>query len=138
MIRGAAGAVIAIVVFGSSSLRAQGAPATQPPGVKRTVLQTNPLSVAGHDGVTALAELPPGGLAARHTHPGEEMGYVLEGEATLEVEGKPARVVKAGDVFFVPANTPHLARNNGTVPWKIVGNYILEAGKPLATPAPKP
>ncbi len=129
-------AIVASLIATASPLSAQGGQA--PPGVKRTVLQTHPLSVPGHDGVTALAELPPGGLAARHTHPGEEIGYVLEGTATLEVEGQPTRTLKAGDVFFIPAGTPHLARNAGTVPWKIVGTYVLETGKPLATPAPLP
>ena len=117
---------------------AQSPGATQQGALKRTVLQQKPLSVAGHEGIQALAELAPGGTAARHTHPGEEFGYVIEGTATLEITGQPARTLKAGDVFFIPAYTPHTARNTGSIPWKIIGTYFIESGKPLATPAPAP
>lgn len=108
----------------------------QPSPLKRTILQTQPLSVAGREATTALAELIVGGTAPRHTHPGEELGYVLEGTATLLIDGKPSRELKPGDVFFIPAGAVHSVRNTGTVPWKIVGNFFLEAGKPIASPVP--
>jgi quercetin dioxygenase-like cupin family protein len=122
---------LALVAVSAGSLLAR-----QQPALKRTVLQQRPLSVPGREGIHALAELAPGGVAARHTHPGEELGYVIEGTAILEITGQPAQVLKPGDVFFIPANTAHTAKNNGTVPWKIIGTYFIEAGKPLATPAP--
>lgn len=113
------------------------APATQPSPLKRTVLQTKPLAtVPGHDGITVLAELAVGGTAPRHTHPGEEMVYVLEGTATFDMAGQATIALKPGDAFFIPANTPHVARNTGTVPVKLLSTYIIETGKPLAVPAP--
>jgi quercetin dioxygenase-like cupin family protein len=129
-------AAFAILAAGATSLYAQQTSAQQAPALKRTVLQTQHLSVPGYDGVTALAELPPGGVAARHTHAGEELGYVIEGTGILELQGQPPRALKAGDVFFIPAGTPHIARNNGTTTLKILGTYFIESGKPLATPAP--
>ncbi len=115
---------------------AQGAPTPQPT-LKRTVLMQRPLGVAGRDGVLAIAELAPGSAAPRHTHPGEEFGYVLEGTATLDIAGQPLLTLKAGDAFFIPAETPHVVRNTGTMPMKAVSTYVVESGKPLATPAPQ-
>ncbi len=130
-------AVVTAVVLLAAAGTATARQATQQPSpLKRTVLQTHPLSAAGREGTTALAELIVGGTAPRHTHPGEELAYVLEGTATLLVDGKPPRDVKPGDVFFIPAGTVHSVKNTGNVPWKVVGNYFLEAGKPLATPVP--
>ena len=83
----------------------------------------------------ARAELDVGAAAPKHTHPGEELGYVLEGRVELQVEGKPPVTLTAGDVFFVPPETAHMARNVGTMPAKLVSTYVLEKGKPLASPA---
>lgn len=107
----------------------------QQPTVKRTVLQQHDLSAAGRQAVTAKAELPPGSSTGRHTHPGEELGYVLEGSLLLEVEGQPAKTLKAGEVFMVPAGTIHSGTNNGTANAAVLANYIVEKGKPLTTPA---
>jgi quercetin dioxygenase-like cupin family protein len=68
-----------------------------------------------------------------HTHPGEEVAYVLEGEVTLAVEGKPTVTLKVGDVFFIPAGTHHSAKNSGAGSAKVLSTYIVEKGKPLAT-----
>lgn len=108
----------------------------QPSPLKRTVLQTHALSVPGREGVQTLAELTVGGTAPRHTHPGEEFGYVLEGTATLDIAGQPQQSLKAGDPFFIPANTAHQVRNTGAIPFRLIGTYFNESGKPLSTPAP--
>ncbi len=83
-----------------------------------------------------LAVLVAGGSSVRHTHPGEEFGYVLEGTATFELAGQPPLALKPGDSFFIPANTPHIAHNGGTTPLKLISTYIVETGKPLSTPVP--
>ncbi len=136
---------VAVVVLSGMAVptraRAQGAtpPTAAPSPLKRTMLQTKPLvSTPGRDAITAMAELIVGGSAPRHTHDGEEIGYVLEGTAIAEVEGQVPRELKAGDTFFIPPNTPHLVRNTGTVVWKGVSTYLIEHGKPLSSPAPKP
>jgi quercetin dioxygenase-like cupin family protein len=131
----AAVAVIAVVSVGSLTLGVR-ALYGQVPGFKRVELQKHDISVAGHETVMARGELNPGGATPRHTHPGEEVAYILEGQVTIELEGKPPVALKAGDVFFVPAGTVHMAKNSGTGPAKIVSTYIVEKGKPLATPAP--
>ncbi len=109
----------------------------QQTGFKRTVLQQQDLSVAGHETVTAVAEFQAGGTVGRHTHPGEEVGYILEGTIVLEQDGKPAVTLGPGKTFFIPAGTVHNATNRGAVPARVLANYIVEKGKPLATPVAK-
>src|SRR5271165_5502068 len=75
----------------------------QNPAIKRTVLQRKDISAPGREAVVARVEIAPGGAAGRHTHPGEEISYVLDGEADILVEGQPPLHVKSGDSFIVPA-----------------------------------
>jgi quercetin dioxygenase-like cupin family protein len=109
----------------------------QQAGFKRTVLQQGDLSMAGHEAVTALAEFQGGATVGPHTHPGEEVGYILEGTIVLEQTGKAPVTLGAGKTFFIPAGTVHNATNRGSAPARVLANYIVEKGKPLATPAPK-
>ncbi len=106
----------------------------QQPAFKRTVLQTVDLSIADRQAVTAKAEFPGGASAGRHTHPGEEIGYLLEGSVAVEMDGV-SKTLKPGDAFAIPAGKVHNATNLGTGPATIVSTYIVEKGKPLATPA---
>ena len=108
----------------------------QQSGFKRTVLQQGDLSAPGREAVMAVAELQPGGASGRHTHPGEEVAYVLTGPVTIEFDGKPAKTLQTGEAFLIPAGTVHNAKNNGTGVAKVVATYVVEKGKPVATPAP--
>jgi quercetin dioxygenase-like cupin family protein len=110
-------------------------PRAQQAGFKRTVIQQADLSVPGRQIVTAIAEFQPKATVGRHTHPGEEVGYVLEGTILLEQEGKPAVRLGAGKTFLIPPNTIHDATNAGTSVARVLANYIVEKGKPVATPA---
>jgi quercetin dioxygenase-like cupin family protein len=103
-------------------------------GIHRTVLQRQDLSVPGHEVVVARVEIDPGSSAGRHTHPGEEISYVLDGQADILIEGREPLHVKSGDSFIVPAGAIHDAHNTGTQPMRLVGVYVIEKGKPLATP----
>jgi quercetin dioxygenase-like cupin family protein len=84
--------------------------------------------------VVARGDFMPGAAVPRHTHPGEELSYVIAGEVVLEIDGKPAQTLKAGDVFFVPAGQIHAARNAGKSEAHVLSTYVVEKGKPLATP----
>jgi quercetin dioxygenase-like cupin family protein len=107
----------------------------QQPAVKRTTLQQGDLSIPGREAIMARAEIPAGGTTGRHTHPGEEISYVLEGEMRFEVDGQAPRTLKAGDVFMVPPNTIHSATSLGGRAAIVLATYVVEKGKPLATPA---
>ena len=108
----------------------------QSAGFHRTVLQKKDLSIPGHETVVARVEIDPGASVGRHTHPGEEISYILDGQADILIEGQAPLHVKAGDSFIVPAGAKHDAHNTGSVPMHLVGVYVVEKGKPLATPAP--
>jgi quercetin dioxygenase-like cupin family protein len=108
----------------------------QNPGVQRTVVTRGDVSVPGREAVIAHVEIAPGASVGRHSHPGEEISYVTDGEGELLIEGHPSRKVKAGDGMIVPAGAIHDARNTGAGPMKIVAVYLVEKGKPLSTPAP--
>jgi quercetin dioxygenase-like cupin family protein len=104
--------------------------------IRPTILQKgDTVDIPGREVVTAILDLPPNGAAARHIHPGTEIGYVLEGSATLIIEGQAAREVKAGDFWIVDAGVPHEGRA-GPAGVKVLGTFVVEKGKPLATPAP--
>lgn len=122
------GAVVLVLAgAGATALVAQ-------TGFSRVVLQDQPLSVPGRHTVTARAEFAPGASAGLHTHPGEEMGYMLEGSVELSVEGRPTAMLKPGDVFFIPAGVPHNGRNLGATKAALLSVFVAEQGKPLATP----
>jgi quercetin dioxygenase-like cupin family protein len=106
----------------------------QQSGIKRTDLQRHDLSIPGREVIQVVVELGPGVSAAKHTHPGEEIIYVLEGSLEYEVEGKPPVTLKAGDVLFIPAGTVHSARNVGTANGAELATYVVETGKPLLAP----
>ena len=108
----------------------------QNPGIQRTVVQRKDISVPGREAVIAHVEIAPGASAGRHTHPGEEISYVIEGEGEVLIQGEPALKIKAGDGFVVPNGAIHDAHNTGTQPLKLAAVYVVEKGKPLATPVP--
>jgi quercetin dioxygenase-like cupin family protein len=122
---------LAIVTFTSVGA----AMAQAPGGIKRTPLQKIEFP-KGYNIVTVVAEIPANTLAGRHTHPGVDTGYVLEGDATLIVEGKPDQALKAGDSYSVPSGVPHDVKT-GAKGLKIMAVYVVEEGKPVASPAPK-
>jgi quercetin dioxygenase-like cupin family protein len=123
-----------VVIAFLAGLTALSVATAQAPGFKRVELQRHDLGTAGRETVVARGEFQPGAAVPKHTHPGEEIGYVLEGEFVLEVEGQPPANLKAGDTFFVPAGTTHAAKNPGKSGTMVLSTYIVEKGKPLATP----
>lgn len=110
----------------------------QAPGLTRVLVTRADVSVPGREAVIARVEVAPGAVAGWHTHPGDEISYVAEGEATLLIAGQAPRKVAAGEGFVVPAGTVHNARNDSASPVKLVGVYVVEKGQPLASPAAAP
>ena len=104
---------------------------------KRAVLQRTdvPMS-APHETVVGTAEIIPGGTTGRHTHPGVEMMVAVEGDMDAFIEGQEPVRLKAGDSIIIPHGKVHVVRNVGVVPAKVVATWMVEKGKPMATPAP--
>ena len=107
----------------------------QTSALRRTVVQKADVSIPGREAVVARVELDKGASAGRHSHPGDEISYITEGEADLIIDGEDPRRVKAGESFIIPAGTVHDAVNAGPGTLKLVGVYVVEKGKPLASAA---
>ena len=109
-----------------------GSAIAQQAGIKRTLLRSIDFP-AGYTTVTAIVELAPGSCSGRHTHPGIDSGFVMQGDFVLKVDGKPEQTFKAGDSFETQPLMPHDACSvSGT---KLVDTWVIEKGKPLASPA---
>ena len=103
----------------------------QPQTAKWTELQRHDLSGIGRTGVEVSIEIPPGVTTARHSHAGDDFGYVIEGTIVLMVDGKPPLTVKAGETFFTERGQIHNARNIGKTTARAVDTYIVDSGKPV-------
>ena len=123
--------IMAVAVLMVASGLALHVALSQQQGIKRTDLQRHDLSVPGREVVQVRVELAPGVSFPKHTHPGEEIIYVLEGTWEYTVEGKPPVTLKAGEVLFIPAGTNHSAKNVGSGNGAELATYIVEKGKPL-------
>ena len=112
------------------------APATaQAQGITRQIMQTTEFP-AGYTTVTGIATIAAGSCAGQHIHPGLETSYMLEGEVILKIEGKPDQKFKAGESLQVPIAAKHDACSTGNAPAKVLIVYVIERGKPIASPAP--
>ena len=120
--------------LGLATLIFAGATIAQAPGIKRTVLQRIDLG-NGMEVILGLAEIAPGASVGRHSHFGVETGYALAGQSSFEVEGEPPRLMNPGDSYAIPAGKVHDAKVVGDVPARVLAVYVVEKGKPLATPA---
>jgi quercetin dioxygenase-like cupin family protein len=107
----------------------------QVPGISRTDLQRHDLSVPGREVIQSRVDISPEAPFIRHTHPGEEIIYVIEGTLEYEVDGMPSTTLNEVDVLTVPAETVHAVRNVGAGNAAELATYVVEKGKPLLSPA---
>jgi quercetin dioxygenase-like cupin family protein len=106
----------------------------QTPGLKRTLIKQTDGPVDGYVTVEMRIEIEPGALVARHTHPGIESSYLVEGSVELTIDGEGTRTYSPGEGFQVRAGVPHSGKN-GPAKTVLAGTYVVEEGKPLASPA---
>ena len=123
-------AVVALIVGGGLALNTA---QSQQPGVKRTDLLRHDLVVPGREVVQVRVDFAPGVAFPPHSHPGEEIAYVIEGLLEYRLEGKPPVTLKAGEALFIPAGAMHSARNVGNGNAAELATYIVDKGKPLVT-----
>ena len=128
-------AIFAFVVLTSLGAVALRGAQAQQPGITRTDLQQHDLSVRGREVVQVRVDFAPGATAARHSHPGEEIVYALEGALEYRLDGKPPVTLKPGEVLFIPAGAIHAVANVGAGGAAELATYVVEKGKPLVVPA---
>ncbi|MCY0853626.1 cupin domain-containing protein [Cupriavidus sp. D39] len=106
----------------------------QQPGIQRTDLLQRDLGVPEREVVQVRVDFDREAVAPMHSHPGEEIAYVLEGSLEYQLEGKPPVTLKAGDDLFIPAGTAHSAKNVGGGKAAELATYIVKKGAPLVAP----
>jgi quercetin dioxygenase-like cupin family protein len=126
-------ALCAITGFIATEASAQGAPPAAG-GVTRKVLSQMDGPASGYETLLVEATIEAGVAVGRHTHPGVESAYVLEGGFELPIQGQETRTLKAGDAFQIPPDTPHAGGKAGTAKSRILITYVVQKGKPLASP----
>jgi quercetin dioxygenase-like cupin family protein len=122
---------IAGAVLVAGSVMALQAAHAQQSGFSRTDVLQHDLGATGREAIQTRVDFAPGAVSPRHSHPGEEIAYVLEGTLEYEIEGKPPVTLKPGDALFIPAGTKHLARNVGGGKASELATYLVTKGKPL-------
>jgi quercetin dioxygenase-like cupin family protein len=128
---GAAAGAASLIPSQLITARKAGAATPQLASIKRTDLIQDDLSVPGREAVQALVEIPVGGSAPRHWHPGEELAFVVEGTFEYALDGRPPVIVKAGESLFIPYGVPHAVKNVGTGKAIELATYFAEKGKTL-------
>jgi quercetin dioxygenase-like cupin family protein len=98
----------------------------------RREIQRAPSSIPGREIVQVLTEIPVGVESGWHVHPGEEVGYIVEGNVEMRVQGRASVVLRAGDGFLIPPRTPHNARDLGPETGKMLSTYLVETRQPLS------
>ena len=126
-------AVAVLIVGGGLALNVA---QSQQPGVTRSDLLRHDLSVPGREVIQVRVDFAPGVAFPPHSHPGEEIAYVIEGLLEYRLEGRPPVTLKAGEALFIPAGTIHSAKNVGTGNAAELATYLVEKGKPLVAFGP--
>lgn len=128
-------ALCGLAEFVATGASAQNAPPATTPGVTRKILSQIDGPAPGYVTLLVEATVEAGVRVARHTHPGIESAHVLEGGFELPIQGQPTRMIKPGDSLLIPPETPHAGGAAGSAKSRILSTYVVEKGKPLASPA---
>ena len=129
-------AICAVTGFvATDASAAENPPPVVTPGVTRKILSQTDGPAPGYVTLLVEATIEAGVTVGRHTHPGIESAYVLEGGFELPIQGQPTRTIKPGDGFQIPPETPHAGGKPGDAKSRLLITYVVEKGKPLASPA---
>jgi len=126
-------AAVALMTGSSLMLLAPVQPAQGQVGLERRIVHRQDIAVPGYEVLLVEVTLAVGGREGKHSHPGELIGRIFEGELTLEQEGLPTRVLRPGESVVVDAGRVHEGINNGKVPVKAFATFVVPKGKPLTT-----
>ncbi|MFM0221973.1 cupin domain-containing protein [Paraburkholderia dipogonis] len=113
-----------------TSMQAANAGDKAPPAKDTVVLQRVPVAGTDREMGMGIAEFPPNAAKSKHKATGPEVAYLLEGEVTVQVEGRPAQVVHAGESYRMPANVVHVT-TAGPAGAKVLATWAWVPGKPF-------
>lgn len=123
---------VALLVFGTGMPLHQSQ--AQQQGVQRTDILQNDLGVSGRDVIQVRVDFEPGAVSIKHSHPGVEVAYVLEGSMEYQLEGKQPVTLKAGESVFIPDGVAHVAKNISRSKAAELATYIVRKGEPIVVP----
>jgi quercetin dioxygenase-like cupin family protein len=129
-------AVAFVACLGSAAVEAQTPPPAVTQGandIKRTILQRFDVLGSNYETIIAFVEIAPNAAVGKHTHFGFDSGVLQSGEIVLNAEGRSEQILKPGDSWQIPPNTVHWGKV-GPDGAKVINTYVVEKGKPLATP----
>lgn len=126
--------IAAALLIAGSMTTLRMAEARQMQGIQRTDLIKNEISAPGHEAVQVRVDIEPGTASIKHSHPGEEIAYVLEGSLEYQLEGRDPVTLQAGQALFIPAGVAHVAKNVGTTKASELATYIVAKDAPLLVP----
>jgi quercetin dioxygenase-like cupin family protein len=109
--------------------------AAQQSGAPRTILQRLDSSIPGREAIASVADFQAGASTGWHTHPGDMVGYVLQGSLTIEIEGQPTVTHGVGQTVIIPAGVPHSDTASADGAARMLASYFVVKGQPLNTPA---
>ncbi len=101
--------------------------------LERTEVQRHSSSIPGREIVQVRTEIPCGVESGWHTHPGEEVGYIVGGTVRMSIEDRPTLQLDAGDGFLIPPRVAHNALDLGPDTGVMLSTYLVEEGEPLTT-----
>ena len=127
-------AICSLAGFSATEVLAAGSAAAAATGVTRQILSRTDGPAAGYETIIMDVKIEKGTTVPRHTHPGVESTYVMEGSIEVPVQGQETKVYKAGQAFQIPPETPHAGGKPPTENTRLMINYIVEKGKPLVKP----
>ena len=132
----AMGLMTAAALIVGSGLALHTISAAQPSGIARTDVVRHDLDVPGREVIQVQVDFAPGAAFGRHSHPGAEVAFVLEGTLEYQLDGAPPVTLKAGEALFIPAGTIHAAKNVGAGKGSELATYIVDKGESLVVLAP--
>ncbi|WP_426129932.1 cupin domain-containing protein [Pararhizobium sp. PWRC1-1] len=127
------GKIAAVLLIASAGLSMHAAHAQQN-GIQRTDLVQNDISAPGREVLQVRVDFQPGAVSIKHSHPGEEVAYVLKGTLEYQLEGGQPVTLNEGESLFIPAGVAHLAKNVGDGEASELATYVVEKGSPLVVP----
>ena len=129
-------AAVTLAAFASFSQAAEAGHESPPAknwqsGLHRTDLVRQDLEVAEREVIQVRVDFDAGVVSPKHSHPGVEVAYVIDGTFEYQLQGRPPVTLKAGDSLYIPAGTAHVAKNVGGAKASELATYIVKKGTPL-------
>jgi len=110
-------------------------PQSPPTVIQRTLLQTVAVPGSNYQVIEVRVEIAANAHVPRHTHPGTVIGYVLAGDYSIQLAGRPPKSLAPGESFVVPGGVIH-EEMAGAHAATLIAVFTVEKGKALTSPAP--